>query len=101
VARISPALQIHRRVRGHRATVTVAHAKGAAGTLTVTAWQGRPRSRHGTGRAAKQLKVSRAKIAGRYRYRFTLRRGTYTITARWVGTGRWANQTQTRTYRAR
>ena len=41
VAKISPALRIKRRVRARTVTVTVAHAKGAAGRLTVTAERAR------------------------------------------------------------
>jgi hypothetical protein len=82
-------------------TVTVAHAKGATGTLSVTAKQARPRARHGARRAVKTLEVTRRRIAGRYRYRFTVRDGVYTVAATWTGTGRWATQTQTRTYRTR
>lgn len=100
-AKTSPALKIHRSVRARTVTVTVAHAKGAAGTLSVTAKQARPRARHGARRAVKTLEVTRRRIAGRYRYRFTVRDGAYTVAATWTGTGRWATQTQTRTYRRR
>ena len=101
VAKLSPALRIQRRVRARTVTITVAHAKGAAGRLTVTAEQDHVRGRHGTRRAATALKVTRARIAGRYRYRFKVRKGAYTVSATWAGTGRWADQTRTRTYRAR
>ena len=101
LAKVSPALRIQRRVRARTVTVTVAHAKGAAGRLTVTAEQDRVRGRHGTRRTATTLKVTRRRIAGRYRYRFTVRRGAYTVAATWAGRGRWADQTQTRTYRAK
>ena len=97
----SPALKIHRNVRARTVTVTVAHAKGAAGTLTVTAKQDRVRGRHGIRRAVQTLRVARRRIAGRYRYRFTVRKGAYTVAATWAGTGRWADETLTRTYRAR
>ena len=101
VAQLSPALRIQRRLRARTVTITVAHAKGAAGRLTVTAEQDHVRGRHGTRRAATALKVTRARIAGRYRYRFKVRKGAYTVSATWAGTGRWADQTRTRTYRAR
>jgi hypothetical protein len=99
--KLSPALRIQRRVRARTVTVSVAHAKGAAGRLTVTARQSSPRGRHGARRAVETLTVTRKRIAGRYRYRFTVRKGTYTVAATWAGTGRWADQTRTRTYRAK
>ena len=101
VAQLSPALRIQRRVRARTVTITVAHAKGAAGRLTVTAEQDHVRGRHGTGAPRRSLKVTRARIAGRYRYRFKVRKGAYTVSATWAGTGRWADQTRTRAYRAR
>lgn len=100
-AKKSPALRIQRRVRARTVTVTVAHAKGAAGRLTVTASQYSARGRHGARRAVATLKVTRKRIAGRYRYRFTVRKGAYTVAATWAGSGRWADQTRTRTYRAK
>ena len=100
-AKLSPALRIQRRVRARTVTVTVAHAKGATGRLTVTARQSSPRGRHGARRAVETLTVTRKRIAGRYRYRFTVRKGAYTVAARWAGTGRWADQTRIRTYRAK
>ena len=101
VAKKSPALKIRRRVRARTVTVTVAHAKGAAGRLTVTASQYAGRGRHGARRAVDTLKVTRRRIAGRYRYSFTVRKGAYTVAATWAGAGRWADQTRTRTYRAK
>ena len=98
-AKTSPALKTRRSVRARTVTVTVAHARGATGRLTVTAEEGRVRDWPDARRTVKALKVTRRKIAGRYRYSFTVRGGAYTVVARWVGTGHWADETQTTTYR--
>lgn len=100
-AKRSPALEIRRSVRARTVTVTVAHATGASGRLTVTAERGRVSDWPSARRTVRTLKVTRRRIGGRYRYRFTVGKGAYTVVASWVGTGRWADETLTMTYRAR
>ena len=100
-AKLSPALRIQRRVRARTVTVTVAHAKGASRETDRHRQAVHPRGRHGARRAVEALTVTRKRIAGRYRYRFTVRKGAYTVAARWVGTGRWADETRVRAYRAK
>ena len=98
-AKTSPALKTRRSVRARTVTITVAHARGATGRLTVTAEEGRVRDWPDARRPVKALTVTRRRIAGGYRYRFTVRGGAYTVVASWAGTGHWADETQTTTYR--